>query len=476
MIEAFDALWEQARPAFRQERTWQRARTLALSALVGLGRRTITGLLTTCAQQGRDWSASYRLFEQERFDADALFTPARRAVGARLAEGLPLVVSMDDTLVRKRGRRVHGTGWKRDPLGLAFRPNFVWGQRFLQISAALPESTALCRARGVPIDLVHSPSPRKPRKRSSESDWDAYHQLQQSMKLSSVSVARLRHLRAAMDADPEHAGRSLIAAVDGSFTNREVFRSLPERTTLIGRIRKDARLFLPPSQPCTPRRGRRSYYGAALPTPEEIRLDESTQWIPVQAWAAGQLHLFSVKTLPAVRWAGTGGKDARLVIIRPLAYRPRKGAHLLYRSPAYLLCTDPHLSLEQLLQAYLWRWEIEVNFRDEKTLLGVGEAQVRTRASVENVPSLLVAAYAFMLLAGTREKSLDLPTIPLPKWRRVMPGDRTTTNRLIGYLRAQLWGKGMGANMSHFVNTHQADTKPTLFADSLPQAVCYAFR
>lgn len=28
----------------------------------------------------------------------------------------------------------------------------------------------------------------------------------------------------------------------------------------------------------------------------------------------------------------------------------------------------------------LWRWGIEVNFRDEKTLLGTGEAQVRTAA------------------------------------------------------------------------------------------------
>ena len=84
MIDAFDSLWEQSRPAFEQERTWRRARTLALSTLVGLGRHTITGLLTTSAQQGVDWSAAYRLFEQERFDAGALFAPARRSVCSRI--------------------------------------------------------------------------------------------------------------------------------------------------------------------------------------------------------------------------------------------------------------------------------------------------------------------------------------------------------------------------------------------------------
>jgi hypothetical protein len=75
MIEEFERLFEQTRPAFSQERTFARARTLAMSALVGLGRRTISGLLCTSAQQFTDWSAAYRLFERERFDREALFDP-----------------------------------------------------------------------------------------------------------------------------------------------------------------------------------------------------------------------------------------------------------------------------------------------------------------------------------------------------------------------------------------------------------------
>lgn len=65
---------------------------------------------------------------------------------------------MDDTLIRKRGRKVYGTGWKRDPLGPSFCSNFVWGQRFLQISAALPDQPIIGQARGIPIDLTHAPS------------------------------------------------------------------------------------------------------------------------------------------------------------------------------------------------------------------------------------------------------------------------------------------------------------------------------
>jgi hypothetical protein len=475
MIAAFDALWEQARPAFGQERTWRRARALALSTLVGLGRRTVTGMLCASAQQGVDWSAAYRLFERERFDSAVLFAPARQAVCSHLRENDPLVVLMDDTLVRKRGRRVHGAAWKRDPLGPPFCNNFVWGQRFLQLSAALPEGKGPSRARGIPIDLAHCPLPNKPRKKAPLAEWEEYGRLQKTRKVSAVGAARLKELRARVDADPGGGTRLVIAAVDGTFTNRTVFRNLPGKTTVIGRIRKDARLFLPPTPSDAPRRGRRRWYGPPLPTPEQIRQDPAIPWVVVPAWGSGQVHRFDVKTLSPVRWQGAGDRDVRLVAIRPLAYRPRKGASLRYRDPVYLVCTDPDLPLGQLLQSFLWRWEIELNFRDEKTVLGMGEAQVRTPAAVETVPCFVVAAYAFLLLAAAQTGAGQIG-LPPPKWRRMAPGERDSTPRLIGALRSQLWGKALGVNLTHFDKHQEGKTTDDNIANVLPSAVCYAFR
>jgi len=473
MIAAFDRLFDKTKPAFAQERTFERARTLAMGSLVGLGRRTVSGMLCASAQQFTDWSAAYRLFERQRFDADALFAPVRREVVARLSPEEPLVVMMDDTLMRKRGRKVHGAGWKRDPLGPPFSANFVWGQRFLQVSAALPDRSLAGRARGIPIDLTHAPAAAKPGKRASKEAWEEYHVQQQAMKVSSVGAARLTELREQLDRDD--VGRRLIVSLDGGFTNRTVFRNLPDNTVAIGRIRKDAKLFLPPAEETTPRRGRRRWYGTPVPTPEQIRQDESIPWNTVTAFAAGKTHSFAVKTVAPLRWLGTGTTDVRVVVVRPLAYRPRKGAHLLYRNPVFLLCTDPELSLDRLLQAYLWRWEVELNFRDEKTVMGVGEAQVRTKAAVEAVPALVVAAYAFLLLAGT-DDSKGESMLPRPKWRTADPPARQSTAGMIGMFRSQLWGKAMGVNLPDFVTRKTAGTKPVLFAQSLPSAVCYAFR
>jgi hypothetical protein len=114
-------------------------------------------MLATVGREFEDWSSAYRLFANERIDREALFTPVRTGVLERLESDEPLNAMMDDTLVRKRGRKVHGAAWKRDPLGPAWHTNFVWGQRFLQISAALPEHGGDGRAVGIPIDFVHAP-------------------------------------------------------------------------------------------------------------------------------------------------------------------------------------------------------------------------------------------------------------------------------------------------------------------------------
>lgn len=470
MTAEFERLFDQTRPAFGQERTFTRAKTLAMSALVGLGRRTVSGMLCASAQQFGDWSAAYRLFEQERFDREALFAPVLREVLGGLEPNQPLIAMMDDTLLRKRGHKVYGTGWRRDPLGPPFTTNFVWGQRFLQISTAVSASPT-GQARGVPIDLTHAPSAPKPHKDAPVETWQEYRRQQQSMKISTVGAKRLAALRHRLDEEANGKDRPLIMPVDGGFTNRAVFRCPPPNTILVGRVRKDARLFS--AVPPQPRRGRPRWFGTPLPTPAQVRQDNSICWSRVEAFGAGKLHSFEVKTVAPVRWSGTGGRDVRLVVISPLAYRPRKGAKLLYRDPAYLICTDPQLPLGQLLQAYLWRWEVELNFRDEKTLLGVGEAQVRTQPAVETVPALIVAAYAFLLLAGTANGYSS--ALPLPKWRTPKP-PRDSTAHLIGVLRSQLWGRAMGLNISHFVPRSLPITNTTLFKNTLPSAVCYAFK
>ncbi|RJP32065.1 MAG: hypothetical protein C4547_14455 [Phycisphaerales bacterium] len=92
-----------------------------------------------------------------------------------------------------------------------------------------------------------------------------------------------------------------------------------------------------------------------------MRQKEQHAWQFVEAYAAGNTHAFRIKTLAPVCWRTTGTRlPLRVVVIAPVSYRLTQHGRLLYRQPAYLICTDLDLSLQQLLQEYLWRRDIEV--------------------------------------------------------------------------------------------------------------------
>jgi len=480
-MSAWQALFDSARPAFAQQRTFDRARSLGLSALTCLGRRTVSGLLCASGQQFHDWSAAYRLFEQQRVDPSQLWTAVQNQLFVRLPDSVPVVALMDDTLRRKRGRQISGTSWRRDPLGPHFADNFIWASRFLQLSIALPEhpDQNVSAARAIPIDLQHAPSPRKPSKRAPEEVWQAWRTASASCTVSSLGAQRIAALRAALDAHPGGPGRSLLICVDATFTCRTVLKDLPPRTTLIGRIRKDACLYaLPTPEEANHGRGRRRAYGQRLPTPEQYRQDQSIPWQTVRACAAGNTYDFEIKTVTPLRWKHAGGdRQLLLLIVRPVAYRPKQGADLNYRKPAYLICTDPALSPQQILQSYLWRWEIEVNFRDEKTLLGFGEPQVRTEAAVRTTAAFFVFVYAILLLALQQSQLAHTP-LPPPRWQRrkpKRPQQRVSTPQAISLLRACLWSSALGlTNKNGFAMINPTIEKPFQIQFALKSAVLYA--
>ena len=392
-----------------------------------------------------DWSAAYRLFSQERFRVDDLFACLRRGVVAELGGGDDVVVAMDDTLLLRGGRRTPGVGWRRDPLGPPFQVNFVRGQRFLQLSAALPHERPQGAARTVPIALAHTPTAPKPSQKACAAEQERYRREAAAKNLSLRGAEELAALRRRLDEDGQRE-RRLCALVDGRFTNRTLWKRVPERTVLIGRIRSDAQLSFPPDPARATSRGRRRVYGERAPSPAELLRDDSIPVVEVEAYAAGRRHRFPVKTLATVLWRGGAGPLAlRLVVIKPLRYRLRKGSPLLYRQPGFLIVSDPKMSLADIVQRYVWRWEIELNFRDEKSVLGVGEAQVFNERSIERAPQFQVACYGLLLLAA-RQAFGDAPipgALPEPKWRARRPKPRATTADLLRRLRQELWGHAL---------------------------------
>jgi hypothetical protein len=474
-------LWEQDMDVFAQRRTHQRAVLLGLSQLACLGPHTVTGLLATAGKQDVDWSADYRLFSQDRWDCQRLFDSVLQGVVDFLAPDGPLVCALDDTLLSKTGSRIPDVAYRRDPLSPAFHTNFIRGQRFLEIAALLPaDSSGSCGARGIPVRYQPAPSLPKASARDSQDEHLRTAKLRRSYNLSTLGRDAMAATRAQLDLLPEGSRRPLVMAVDGSYTNQTVLRGLPPRTILIGRIRKDAKFFAPVEEGPPASRGRPPRYGPPLPTPEALRQDDRVPWQTVAAFASGKRHDFRVKTLAPVLWAKAGtGLPLRLVVIAPVSYRLRKGSKLLYRQPAYLICTETTLPIEKVLQDYLWRWEIEVDHRDQKQLIGVGEAQVRNLDSARREPVFAVACHAKLLLAAARHYGTDATrsNLPLPKWQRNGKSGRVTTSDLIRQIRQDVWADALQEvqeHYGHFVTDTESATKCLKFELPLQGALDHA--
>jgi hypothetical protein len=376
-----------------------------------------------------------------------------------LPGGEPLVVAMDDSLLRKTGRKIQGVRWQRDPMSPPFHVNFVRGLRVLQLSAALPQGQGAARL--VPIDFQHAVLPARPSKKATAQELEDYKKLRAQKNINVLGQERVETLRQEMDRH-DSAGRKLVVGVDGRFTNKTFLKKVPGRTVIVGRIRKDAVVHeLPESQPSL---GRKRKYGKLIWTPEQLLKDEKIACQSVRAFAAGKEHAFEIKQMgPVVMRLDRAARPVRIMVIKPLGYRLKKGGKLLYRQPAFLMCTDPEMSLEDFLQDFLWRWDIEINFRDEKTILGVGQAQVRTEASNQNAPALAVSAYALLLLASVQAygKAGAPDRMQEAKWYRRGQQERPSTNELINQLRRELWSEAINpAHLSDFMSKGSPDENP----------------
>jgi len=319
-----------------------------------------------------------------------------------------------------------------------------------------------------------APPALKPKKSAAPEVQEAYKKEKKQRVLPLAGLAAIRSLRQSLDERAETAQRQLITSGDGSYTNKAVLRDLPPRTTFIGRIRKDAKLHLP-----LPERdgatGRPRLYGPQAPTPEQILKDDSIPVVNITCFAAGAFREIPVKVYGPVYWRKAGADlPLLLVVIKPLGYRLRIGSKLLYRQPAFLICTDVNLDLQLLVQSYIYRWEIECNHRDEKSLLGVAQGQVRSPQAVSRLPQLQVAAYSLLLLASLLcsgfQRTADY--LPLPKWRR--QATRPSLLDLLNLLRHQIFARGVDAPVVNFDDFPSNTTtlavkpsKPPLDAESL---------
>ncbi len=448
LLSEFLALTADWRPVFPQERTYRRGVRQALGSLVCLGRRCLTRIIWTNGGQDRNWSSEYFLHSRCRWEPQRLFRPIWERALADCPQRL-VGVAIDDTRLKKTGRSIPQAFYQRDPLSPPFHVNLMLGLRFLQASLLVPlHRKSAVGTRGIPIRFQEVSRVKRPRKKASEEEKKKYKELVKQQNLSRSFVDLGRQLRQELD-EIGGRGKILVLAGDGSFCNRTCFGEIPERSVLLVRARKDARL-------CFRAVGQaRRFFGAEKFTPEEVRKDEGRAWKTTKIFHGGKWRKVRYKEVTPVYWQhGARRNPLRLLVLAGTPYRKNKQTKMYRRDPAYLLTTDLRSPVKQLLQIYFDRWQIEVNHREEKDTLGVGQAQLWNVHAVPKQPVLVVAAYSALLLASLRAFGPERGNAyaQLPKWRR--NAKRPSCLDLITLLRKEMTEQGQLLAPFDFKTTH----------------------
>jgi len=449
---------------FPQKRTAIRILPLVYGLLLSPSKHTTSAAICTLGRQFDDWSADYRVFSRSPWDPQCLFDPViDHAIPLLAPHPAPVIAAMDDTACKKSGRHIPGVATVRDPQSPPYHVNLIRGLRFVQASLMVTPLNGKGPARSLPVRFQPAPPVPKPKKSAQAQEWEQYKIRKKAHSLTQVGLSTILNLRQALDQRPDTLRRQLLSTVDGSYTNQVLLKALPPRTTLIGRIRQDADLRLP-LDPSTKTNGRPRKYGFKAPTPKEILSNDTVPFQQVPCFAVGEIRHFKVKAFGPVFWSKAGpDKPLLLVVVKPVGYRLRKGSKLLYREPAFLICTDPNLDLKTLVQAYVYRWEIEVNHHDEKSIIGVAQSQTRNPQAVDRQPQLQVASYSLLLLSSILAHGFERTDdyLPLPKWRA--KSLRPSTSDLINLLRQQILGHTLSAEhpiaFDHFDENSDRDPK-----------------
>jgi hypothetical protein len=436
LLETYIKFTKEWNLCFKQTRTLFRFIRQSLASLCTPGRKTITQAISFLCRDHLSWSSEYKLHSRSQWESEKLFQPIINKTVQYFSSNGFIAVAVDDTRMKKVGKKIPYAQYYRDPLSPPFHTNFIYGLRMLQASAILPlyklakgENTS---PRGIPVRFTNVPVVKKPGKKATEAEKQNYLKMKKEHNLSIATLDILKDIRKSYDM----AGakdKPIIYACDGSFCNRTMVTAQLDRCYILARARKDAKLCFPANE------GSRRIYSENKFTPENVRQDKSVSWKSSKVLSGGTYRKTKYKEVKNIFWQrGARNKPLRLVVIAPTPYKTTKNGKTYYRDAAYLLTTNMNISTQRLVQAYFDRWEIEVNHRDEKTILGVGEAQVRNPFSVLKQPAAIVASYSMLLLAalscfGPHRKDSYLP---LPKWRR--KARRPSCQDMVNLLRKEL--------------------------------------
>jgi hypothetical protein len=352
-------------------------------------RRFVTELIwsSACTRRGHH-SRYHRFFSKSAWLLDTLCgVLAQLAVRVFVPTGL-IELAVDDTLCRKRGLTVYGTGMHHDPLiSSRAKPLTSWGHDWVVVTLivrcpfwaptkvwSLPIACRLYRNRqGVTKGKAKKGKKAKPKKQKR----DPNHRTRPELAVELISLVASWF--------PQ---RKLLVTGDSAYGGASVLRKLPANVELISHVHPKGALYEPAPLPVPGRKGPHPKKGRRLPGMAAWADDPQTRWKKLVFDQFGLHATLLVKTIHALYYKA--GKDRLLVIVLVRDALGQRPDQMFY-------CTCLDWDAQQILSTYAARWSIEVTFENCKQLLGLEDPANRKEKAVRRTAPMALVLYSLIV-------------------------------------------------------------------------------
>jgi hypothetical protein len=358
-------------------------------------RRFVTELIWSSGSTHRGHHSCYHnFFAKSVWELDTLSWVLAKLLVAVFAPTGIILLAVDDTLCRKRGLTVYGTGMHHDPLiSSRAKPLVSWGHDWVVLTLivanpfwastkvwSLPLAFRLYRNRQ---GLTKGRKQTKRSKKAPKRTRDSNHRTRPELAVELISLVAGWF--------PE---RPLLVSGDSAYGGASVLQPLPANVDLISHVHPQGVLYEPAPAPTANQKGRRPKKGRRLPGMAAWAADPAQPWQTLVFDQFGLHATLQVKTRQALYYKA--GKDRCLTIVLVRDVLGQRPDQMFY-------CTRLDWTARQILATYAARWSIEVTFENGKQLLGLEDPANRKEKAVRRTAPMALVLYSLIVLWFHRE-------------------------------------------------------------------------
>lgn len=329
-------------------------------------RRTITGIFPFAdplVKHAHD--AYHRFFSKARWGVGDLWRMLAVTLIGQLRPKGVVLLALDDTLFHHSGKKINGAGYWRDAVRSSQHSIvYAWGLNLALLTLQVQPPWG-GEPLGLPVTMrLH----RKKDRTLIELAQDMMEEISQWM--------------------PERRFRLVGDGFYACLAGEE----LPQ-TSLISRMKRNAKLYDLPPKTQTKHRGRPRKRGRLLPNPEKMAA-QVKHWQKITFRQRGK----TAKRLVYVRkvlWYAVSHTPVLLVISRDPKGKEKDD---------FLFTTDVSMTAAEVLECFNDRWPIEDTFKNTKQYLGGQEPQVFKEQGPERAAALSLWLYSIIWLWYLRQK------------------------------------------------------------------------